>query len=174
MIGIAAMAQIANRTGHAADAANFTAVANRYITEWQQLGIVRAADGTPLHTSLAYGMNDTHGLLYNLYADRLLGLNLVPQYVYDMQSEFYPTVRDAYGVPLDTRHTYTKSTSCQPRPWLDERTFADTPPGDWEMFCAAVASNSTRDLFISDIANFINVTPTNHPLTDLYDAVSGE
>lgn len=48
------------------------------------------------------------GLLYNLYADRLLGLKLVPQSVYDMQSAFYPTVNNKYGVPLDTRHGYTK------------------------------------------------------------------
>lgn len=48
------------------------------------------------------------GLLYNLYADMELGLNLVPQSVYDMQSTFYPTVEIKYGVPLDTRHSYTK------------------------------------------------------------------
>lgn len=48
------------------------------------------------------------GLLYNLFADAQLGLNLVPQSVYDMQSNFYPTVENTYGVPLDTRHTYTK------------------------------------------------------------------
>ena len=55
--------------------------------------------------------NRLEGLLYNLYCDRELGLNLVPQWVYDMQSAFYPTVANTYGVPLDTRHTYTKSES---------------------------------------------------------------
>lgn len=106
------MSEIANRTGHAADGANFSSIAHNYINQWQQLGIVRGADGTPLHTSLAYGMNDTHGLLYNIYSDKLLKLNLVPQYVYDMQSAFYPTVLETYGVPLDTRHNYTKSMPC--------------------------------------------------------------
>lgn len=48
------------------------------------------------------------GLLYNLYGDAELGLGLVPQSVYDMQSNFYPTAELEYGVPLDTRHTYTK------------------------------------------------------------------
>jgi hypothetical protein len=33
---------------------------------------------------------------------------LVPQSVYDMQSAFYPTQLEKYGVPLDTRHSYTK------------------------------------------------------------------
>ena len=49
------------------------------------------------------------GLLYNLFADRELSLNLVPQYVYDMQSAFYPTIEEEYGVPLDVRHDYAKS-----------------------------------------------------------------
>lgn len=48
------------------------------------------------------------GLLYNLYADRLLGLGLVPESIYDMQSTFYPTVAQTYGVPLDTRDVFTK------------------------------------------------------------------
>lgn len=51
---------------------------------------------------------NSSGLLYNLYADRQLGLDLVPEWVYDMQSTFYPTAENKYGVPLDTRHTYTK------------------------------------------------------------------
>ena len=54
------------------------------------------------------------GLLYNLFADVQLGLGLVPQSVYQMQSEFYPTVANKYGVPLDTRHSYTKSEDFTP------------------------------------------------------------
>lgn len=92
--------------------------------------------------------------MYNLYADAELGLGLVPQSVYDMQSNFYPTVALEYGVPLDTRHNYTKS--------------------DWEMFAAAIASNSTQQMFIGDLANFINTTPTNLPFTDLFDAITGD
>jgi len=70
-----------------------------------------------------------------------------------MQSAFYPTIALDYGVPLDTRHTWTKS--------------------DWEMFAAAVASNGTRDMFISKLANWINTTTSNRAMTDLYDAGHG-
>ena len=52
--------------------------------------------------------NQTHGLLYNLWCDLELNLNLVPKSVYQMQSNFYPTIRKPYGVPLDTRHEWTK------------------------------------------------------------------
>lgn len=123
IIGIEAMAVISNETDHSANGANYTAIAHNYIDRWQILGIAHNAN--PPHATLAYGSNNSHGmfslnpyqklyanslagLLYNLYADRELGLNLVPQSVYDMQSTFYPTVQLEYGVPLDTRHEYTK------------------------------------------------------------------
>lgn len=64
-----------------------------------------------VYQSVTYQMtlaNLNIGLLYNLYADRLLGLGLVPQSIYDMQDAFYPTVAQDYGVPLDTRNSRTK------------------------------------------------------------------
>lgn len=109
IIGIEAMAVIANLTGNTTTGAKYTKIAHEYIAEWQTLGI--AMDASPPHTTLAYGMNDTHGLLYNLYGDKELGLDLVPQSVYDMQSNFYPSVNEQYGVPLDTRHDFAKSGS---------------------------------------------------------------
>ncbi|RAO67229.1 uncharacterized protein BHQ10_003241 [Talaromyces amestolkiae] len=152
MIGIKAMSVIANATGNLTSASNYSSIASNYITQWQTLGINSAAD--PPHSTLSYGSNDTWGLLYNLFGDKELGLNLVPESVYEMQSNFYPTVNGEYGVPLDTRHTYTK--------------------GDWESWAASLASESTRDMFYSDLANWINVTPTNRALTDLYDTVTGD
>jgi hypothetical protein len=152
IIAIEAMGLIANLTGNDADASNFTNIAHSYITEWQTLGIDSAA--SPPHTTLGYGLNDTHGLLYNLYADRELQLGLVPESVYTMQSTFYLTVFDTYGVPLDTRHNYTKS--------------------DWQMFTASIAETETQQKFISDLATWINETPTNLPFTDWYDAQTGE
>ena len=110
IIGLEAMSQIADITGNAEDAQNFTNIAHDYIKQWMGLAIAQDSVNLTLpHTTLSYGSNDSFGLLYNLYMDRELGLNLVPQSVYDMQSEFYPTVFNEYGVPLDTRHTLTKS-----------------------------------------------------------------
>jgi len=93
------------------------------------------------------------GLLYNIYADKLLGLNFIDQEIYDMQSNFYPTVALEYGVPLDTRHTWIKS--------------------DWEMFAAAVASDSTKKMFISKLASWIGRTSTNRAMTDIFDGATG-
>ncbi|KAI1002759.1 Glutaminase A [Podosphaera aphanis] len=152
IIGIQSMAVIANLAGNDADSNMYKNIAQDYISKWQALGV--AHDEMPPHTTLSYGQNSSHGLLYNLYADSLLNLNFVPRSVYDMQSNFYPTVRHKYGVPLDTRHTYTKS--------------------DWEMWAAAIASEETRAIFISDLARWIADTPTNVAMTDLYDTDTGD
>ena len=126
-------------------------IANDYLAKWQGYGINK--DAKPPHTTLSYGQADTHGLLYNLYSDRLLSLNFVPQEIYDMQSDFYKTIPLKYGVPLDTRHDWTKA--------------------DWEMFCAAIAGKETRELLISSLAKWIGETNTNYALTDLFDARTG-
>lgn len=59
MIGIQAMAVIANETGNAADAANFSSIADDYITKWQELAINK--DANPPHTTLSYGDSSSHG-----------------------------------------------------------------------------------------------------------------
>ncbi len=144
IIGIEAMASIANLTGNMADGANYTTIAHSYISRWQSFGITT-------DTKLSHS---THGILYNLYSDRLLNLKLVPQAIYDMQSAFYPTVELKYGIPLDTRHNYTKS--------------------DWEMWAVAIASESTKNMLIRDLARWINETTTYTACTDLYDTSNGE
>jgi hypothetical protein len=152
IIGLEAMSQMSRIIDETADADNYTAIAHDYITRWVDLGINKAAN--PPHAILTYNDDTTHGLLYNLYNDRLLGLNLVPQEIYDMQSAFYPTIKETYGVPLDTRHEYyTKS--------------------DWEILCAAIASKETRDMFIGDLAKWVKETPNSHPFTDLYQTNDG-
>ncbi|CAL3968598.1 unnamed protein product [Diplocarpon coronariae] len=152
IIAIEAMAVIAQKTGHLADQKFYSGIAHDYIAKWQKLAVVTTA--RPPHTSLAYQDKTSHGLLYNLYTDALLGLNLVPRAIYDMQSAFYPTVSQTYGVPLDTRNTLTKS--------------------DWEMWVAAISSPSTKKLFISKLAAWINTTPTYRAFTDLYNTQTGD
>ena len=70
-----------------------------------------------------------------------------------MQSAFYPTIAEEFGVPLDTRHTWGKN--------------------DWEIWSAAVASESTRTEMLARLAKWIGETSTNSPVADLYDAVTG-
>lgn len=91
--------------------------------------------------------------MYNIYLDKLLGLYFIPQFVYDMQSDFYLTVQNKYGVVLDTRGTLTKL--------------------DWELFAAAVAKTETQRMLIGKIAKWINETTTWRAFTDLYETEAG-
>lgn len=143
---------IANMTGHSQEGSDFANTASNWIGQWEQLAVNQKAH--PAHTTLNYGDEDSFSLLYNLYADQLVQTNIVPNSIYTMQSEFYPTVKQKYGVPLDTRADRTKS--------------------DWEMFCAAIASQDTMNMVIGDLAKFINQSPTSAPVTDLYDPATGE
>ena len=72
----------------------------------------------------------------------------IPQYVYEIQSDWYAAVTQRYGLPLDNRHLYTKS--------------------DWEFFAMAVASQDVRATVLESIAKWINETATDRPFVDLY------
>ena len=152
IIGIEAMAQISKLVGEDADADNYTSIAHNFIGTWQEIGNNLSDD--PPHSILNYGNASTHGLLYNLYNDKLVKTNLVPDSIYTQQSNFYPTIKNKYGVPLDTRDEFQTK-------------------GDWEMFCAAIASTETRDMFINDLALWVNEAPTEAPFTDLYRTDNG-
>jgi len=148
IIGLKAMSDIARRTGRHDD---YGSVADDYLARWR--GLATNAAATPPHTSLNYGNSSSYSLLYNLYADRLLGLGFVGRDVYDMQSAFYPSVALDFGVPNDSRHRWAKT--------------------DWALFCAAVASEATRDLIHGLVARWIGETPIAVPFTDIYDAGTG-
>lgn len=151
IIALKAMGAVSSLISNASAETFYTDIADSYLPQWVALGVNNAS--SPPHTVLDYGDEDSSGLLYNLYADRLLGLDFVYDSIYTMQSAFYPTVALAYGVPLDTRHDWVKS--------------------DWEMFAAAVAEPSTRDLLIDLQVKWINQTPQTTPYGDLFDGVTG-
>ncbi|TQS32185.1 hypothetical protein Golomagni_07508 [Golovinomyces magnicellulatus] len=151
IIALKAMSKVSEMTGNAADQKKYSDVADDYFKYWNRNAINRAVD-TP-HSILQYGAPDTYNLLYNLYGDKVLNLKFIPQEIYDIQSDFYPTVMKPYGVPLDTRGTLTKS--------------------DWSIWAAAMAKPETRDMIISRVAKWLNFTSQGRGLPDLYDTVSG-
>ena len=57
-----------------------------------------------------------------------------------MQSDWYRAVRQTYGLPLDSRHLYTKT--------------------DWEFFTAAVSSENVRAEILESVALWVNETVT--------------
>ncbi|KAH9464733.1 hypothetical protein MJO29_001605 [Puccinia striiformis f. sp. tritici] len=151
IVGIGAMSQIALATGDQDTGSKLRLTAEDYIAKWAKFAL--ADNGQ--HTKLAYQLNDSWGTLYNLFADRLLNLKLVPHSIYETQDKFYPSVSNDYGVPLDSRHTWAKT--------------------DWQMFAAAASiSIQTRDLFTSKLVKFLQANKVNAGFPDLYETQTAE
>ncbi|MCJ1244101.1 hypothetical protein MMC30_001299 [Trapelia coarctata] len=73
----------------------------------------------------------------------------VPRHIYKLQSDWYYTVRQKYGLPLDSRHLYTKT--------------------DWEFWVASISSKQVRSEILESVALWVNETNTDRPFTDLHD-----
>ncbi|KAJ5092801.1 hypothetical protein N7456_008662 [Penicillium angulare] len=157
IVGINAMSKLAELTGHDSDASYFKDIADKYIAKWEELGMSR--DGS--HAKLAYDWYGSWTTIYNLYADAQLcfhldgaddssneSLGFVPRHIYQKQSVWYHYVRQKYGLPLDSRHLYTKT--------------------DWEFFSMAVASKPVRSEILESVARWVNETVTDRPFTDLH------
>lgn len=155
IIGIRAMSELSKIMENEEDANYYAAVGDAYVPAWVDFAMSR--DGS--HTKLAYHLYGSWGTLYNLYPDSLLCFaqetkkGYFPYAVYQRQSRWYSAVLQKYGLPLDTRHLYTKS--------------------DWEVWAAAISSERTRHQIINLIGLWLNETTTNRPFTDLYDTESG-
>ncbi|EIW62031.1 DUF1793-domain-containing protein [Trametes versicolor FP-101664 SS1] len=149
IIGIKAMSEIAAIQGDTAKASGYSSTASQYAQQWEKLAT--STDGT--HLTLNYGNTTSWALAYNLYADKLLGTNVFPQSVYDMQTKWYSSHANTYGVPLDSRNTLTSTT--------------------WQMFAAAtVTDDAVRDLLVSSVLKYAAAGNTSQPLGDWYDTIA--
>ena len=147
IVGLQAMANIATIAVDLASSTSYSSTASSFYAQWEAFAI----DPSGRHTLLSYQWRSSSGLLYNTFPNLLLDLNLIPQSLYDMQSAWYPTTSQIFGIPLDNRHSYTKS--------------------DWEMWTAATCSPETRRLFVNALASWLNATDTDRPFSDLYETV---
>jgi hypothetical protein len=151
IIGVGAMSVVAKAASNTSDTSHYLAVARGYISQWVTL----AQDSSGTHLKLAYDQDGTWSLKYNGYADRLLGLDLVPTGVAAQEAAWYLSHAGTHGVVLDPRNDYTKA--------------------DWELWTAAWLADhaDARNLLINGVYGFANTTPQRVPFTDWYVVASG-
>ncbi|KAL5494568.1 hypothetical protein ACEPAI_29 [Sanghuangporus weigelae] len=152
IIGIGAMAKISQYGGRSDDQSNYDTIAKQYVQQWTNLA--SASDQLVLN----FGSGSS-GLIYNLYADKLLQLNLIDSSVYSLQTSFYKqqTSLWKYGIPLDSSNASSITRS------------------DWMLFAASSASDTTvRDAMISQVWEYGSAnSDQNLPFPISYHADSG-
>ncbi len=146
IIGIACFGDLFRRAG-LGDGETYFATARSYAAEWKK----NAFDGD--HYRLAFDVPGSWSLKYNLVWDKLLDLNIFDQDIFDTEITYYRTKINEYGVPLDSRDTFTKS--------------------DWQMWSAWLTDDiEDRETIMRAMLKFLNDTPDRVPFTDRYDTIS--
>jgi len=107
------------------------------------------------HTRLTLDQPDTWSQKYNLVWDKLLGLNLFSSQLIQNEVSWYKKVMNPYGVPLDSRYTFTLP--------------------EWSVWTACLASNPQDfETFIGAIYRFMNESPQRVPMGDKYETQKPE
>ncbi|MCU0450398.1 MAG: DUF4965 domain-containing protein [Bernardetiaceae bacterium] len=148
ILALAAYGKLAGQLGNPKAAAEYQQLAREMALKWMNL----ARDAQ--HYNLAFGKPGTWSQKYNLVWDDLLGLKVFPPEVAEREVFHYLNQQGPYGLPLDSRKTYTKS--------------------DWVLWTATLARRDEDfKKLLLPIYRFAHETGSRVPLTDWHQTTNG-
>ncbi|MGO1816990.1 MAG: glutaminase domain-containing protein, partial [Sphingobacterium sp.] len=141
IMGVASYGYLAGMLHQEEIAEKYIAEARNMAKQWEEM----SRDGD--HYKLTFDKPGTWSQKYNLVWDKLLGMEIFDKDIIDKEIAYYLTKQNKYGLPLDSRETYTKT--------------------DWIFWTATMADDlATFQQFIRPVHSFMNETVNRVPMSD--------
>ena len=150
IMGIAGLGIIYGMNGRKREEKKYIKLAREMALDWAE----RAANEDGSYR-LAFDVEGSFSMKYNIVWDKLFGTEIMPRRVLENEFASYRKRMHTYGMPLDNRQPYTKS--------------------DWLVWTATLAeSRDDFEAFVAPMWEAFNITPSRVPMTDWYMTITGE